>query len=241
MHYGWPSPSLPILLNGNYTFRISSDEASYLTVMPLIGAVAGAIITGIVVDTCGRQKLITYSSIPFIASWFFVGIARSSLLMFIGRFLAGVSDGLSFIVVPMYLGEIADAKTRGLLASICPVASVLGYFLINIFGTVLRLDTVAYLSACLPILLLMFFSYMPESPYFYLMKNDPDGARISLQTLRGKRDVAEELSRISEAVKVQNENDSKLSDLIMVKSNRKALMVAVGRCISYLHNVSILL
>lgn len=233
MHFGWPSPFIPVLLNGNYYFTLSSEEASYLTVVPLLGAMVGAVITGVFVDKCGRQKLITYASIPSIASWLLVGVARSPVLMFIGRFLAGITDGIAFVVVPMYLGEIADATTRGLLSCMCPVSGVLGLLLINILGTLLRLDTVAYLSACLPILLLMFFSYMPESPYFHLMKNDIDGARISLQTLRGRRDVSEELERISEAVKEQNENKGHLTDLVTVKSNRKAVIVALG-------NISIL-
>lgn len=188
----------------------------------------GAIITWTVIDNCGRQKILTYSSIPFIASWLLVGVARTSVLMFIGRFLAGISVSNIYIVVPLYLNEIADTKTKGHFSYMCQISAVLGLLLINVVGTALRLDTVAYLAACLPILLLLFFSYMPESPYFCLMKNDSDGARISLQTLRGRREISEELDWLTEVTKEDKANRGKFSDLVTVKSHREALFVALG-------------
>ncbi|VEN44662.1 unnamed protein product [Callosobruchus maculatus] len=204
MHYGWPSPYIPVLENGNYTFTISSEEGSWLTVIPLIGAMCGALVTGLIVDIFGRKRLIVLSSLPFLASWLMVALAPSSTLMFIGRFIAGASDGLSFTAVPMYLGEIAEPKIRGLLASICPVSVVFG------------------------VILLITYSWMPESPYFHVMKGDIQSARRSLEIFRGTKDVDEELQRISEAVKQQNENKGSMLDLFTVKSNRKGLIITLG-------------
>lgn len=229
MHYGWTSPFLPVLVGGNYYFVITDEETLYITIMPLIGSIVGALITWITIETYGRKKLLTYSSIPFIASWLLIGIARSSILIFVGRFLAGISMAITFIAVPIYLGEIADSTTRGPLFCMCQMCAVFGLLAVNFVGTLLRLDTVAYLSACLPILLLLFFSYMPESPYFRLMKNDTEGARISLQTLRGRKEIFEELERIAETVKDRKENKGKLSDLVTVTSNRKSLILCLGR------------
>lgn len=228
MHYGWPSPFLPILEKGNYTFQITSNESSFLAVSPLIGAIFGALGTGMIVDFAGRKRLVVYSSLPFIASWLFIGLASSPTFMFIGRFMAGVSDGLSFIAVPMYLGEIAEPKTRGLLASVCPVSIVFGILLINILGSFLPLDTVAFISIIFPVLLLLIFSWMPESPYFYLMRGKVKEARQSLQKLRGCDDVTEELNRISTAIKEQNENKGKFIDLFREKSNRRGLLITLG-------------
>ncbi|KAJ8960111.1 hypothetical protein NQ317_005749 [Molorchus minor] len=189
MHYGWPSPFGPILTNGTYTFSISSEENSWLTVIPLIGAIIGAFVTGQIVDIFGGKKLIIFSSLPFVVSWLMVGFAKSSVLMFIGRFLAGAADGLSFTAVPMYLGEIAEPSIRGLLACVCPVCIVLGLLLINICGAYLPLDTTAFVSTALPVLLLITFPWMPESPYFHLIKGDVEAARRSLRTFRGTEDV----------------------------------------------------
>ncbi|XP_060534858.1 facilitated trehalose transporter Tret1-like [Cylas formicarius] len=228
MHYGWPSPSLPILTNGTYSFTISQEEGSWLAVAPLIGAIFGAAVTGFVVDIFGRKRLIVLSSVPFTASWLFIAVAPSSVLMFVARFVAGMTDGLSFTAVPMYLGEIAEPKIRGLIASICPLCILFGYLLINVLGSYLPIDTTAYVAVSVPILLLVTFVWMPESPYFYVMKGRVSEARRSLQKFRGRDDVSAELDRISEAVREQNARRGHFLDLVRVRSNRKALIIALG-------------
>ncbi|XP_076272692.1 facilitated trehalose transporter Tret1-like [Rhynchophorus ferrugineus] len=228
MHYGWPSPSIPILTSGNYTFTISSEESSWLVVSPLLGAIVGAFITGMIVDVFGRKKLVIFSSFPFVFSWLFIAWARSSVLMFISRFMAGMTDGISFTAVPMYLGEIADAKIRGLIASVCPVSIILGILLINVLGSYLSIQTTAYIGTAVPILLFLTFIWMPESPYFYLIKGRVSDARKSLQKFRGVEDVSVELNRIREAVEEQNKNRGRCLDLLTIESNRKAVMIAYG-------------
>lgn len=128
----------------------------------------------------------------------------------------------------MYLGEIAEPKIRGLLASVCPVCIVFGILLINLLGAYLPLDTVAFLATTLPILLLITFPWMPESPYFYLMKGREEEARKSLQIFRGVDDVTVELNRMSKAVKEQHENKGSFFDLFRVKSNRKGMIITLG-------------
>ncbi|CAG9819295.1 unnamed protein product [Phaedon cochleariae] len=228
MHYGWPSPYIPVLRSGNYTFQITSEEGSWLTVIPLIGAITGAFVTALIVDRLGRKKLIIFSSIPFLASWLMVGFAKSSSWMFVGRFLAGAADGLSFTAVPMYLGEIAEPRIRGLLASACPVLIVFGILLINILGSCLPLDTVAFIGTAIPIFLLLTFSWMPESPYFYLMRGNEKEARKSLQKFRGRSNVEAELRRMSKAVIEQNETRGSFLDLLRIRSNRKGLIITLG-------------
>ncbi|CAH0545997.1 unnamed protein product [Brassicogethes aeneus] len=228
MHYGWPSPSLPILINGNYTFQITSEEGSWIAVIPLIGAIFGAFVTGLVVDHLGRKKMVIFSSFPFVVSWLMIGLAKSSTLLYVGRFIAGATDGMSFTAVPMYLGEISEPRIRGLLASVCPVSIVLGLLLINVLGSYLPIDTTAYIATIIPILLFLLFIWMPESPYFHLIKGNKEAAKKSLVKFRGTTNVDEELDRMALGVKEQNENTGKFFDLFTVKCNRKALFIAFG-------------
>jgi sugar porter (SP) family MFS transporter len=228
MHYGWPSPSLPILYNGTYKFRLEKTEGSWLAIMPLLGAILGAIVTGLVIDTLGRKRLILFSSVPFFASWIMIGLADTSVLFHIARFIAGLTDGLSFTAVPMFLGEIAEPKIRGLLSSMCPVSIVFGLLLINILGSHLTISTTAFVSSAIPVVLLLTFVWIPESPYFLLMRGRHAEARRSLQKFRGTQDVDVELERLSVAVKEQNQNNGKLLDLFTKSSNRKAVFIALG-------------
>lgn len=228
MHYGWSSPFLPLLISGNYTFQITSNESSWLAVCPLIGGIFGACLAGFACDILGRRKLILISSVPFFASWVMIAVANSSILLYIARLIAGFNDGLSFTAVPMYLSEIAEPQIRGFLASILPVSIVAGLLFVNILGNYLPMDTTAIIASVIPILLLVTFYYMPESPYFYLIKNRIQEAEESLKLLRGVDNVDEELNRLATAVKEQNLNKGKYLDLFTVKSNRKAILVALS-------------
>lgn len=228
MHYGWPSQAIPSLTSGNYTITISQDEASWLTIMPLLGAIFGASISGVVVDWVGRKNIILFNTFPFLAAWIIIAFAKESIYLHIARFLAGLGDGSSFTVVPIYLAEIAEPQIRGLLASLCPVAIVVGLLLVNIFGAFLEINDAALISTIVPVTLLLTFIWMPETPYSLLMRNRPNEARISLQILRGKQDVEKEFKRLSMAVKKQNENGGKFLDLFRIASNRKAVFIVLG-------------
>lgn len=227
MHYGWPSPYLPVLESGNYTFQVSSEESSYLAIMPLVGEIFGAVIILLLIDIAGRKKLIVLSSIPTIFAWLFIGFSTKIPLMFFGRFLAGFCDGITYTAVPMYLGEIASPKTRGFLASLCSASLVLGILFIYILGAYVQLDTTAFISTSLPVILLLTSSYIPESPYFHMMKGNESKAKQCLETLRGVSDVSDELARISIAVKEQNEQKGKFRDLFSSNSTRKGLLICI--------------
>ncbi|KAG5875056.1 hypothetical protein JTB14_026187 [Gonioctena quinquepunctata] len=225
MHYGWPSPSLPKLLHENSTIAVSDAEGSWMAVMPLLGAVVGSLVAAVVVDILGRKKIILLSTFPFFAAWIMVAFSRSVTLVYIARLIAGVADGFVFIAVPMYIGEIAEPRIRGLLGTSLPVTWIFGILLINIIGFYLSITTTALVSSILPVVALITFIWMPESPYYYVMKGKQNEAKKSLQIFRGLQDVDSDLNRISHAIKTQMSNTGKCLDLITVKSNRKAVYV----------------
>ncbi|KAJ8954035.1 hypothetical protein NQ318_004328 [Aromia moschata] len=225
MHYGWPSPSLPKLLEQNSTMEVSTDEGSWMAVMPLLGAVIGALIVGVTVDILGRKRTIILTTFPFFAGWIMVAYAKSVTVLYVARFIAGVADGWAFTAVPMYIGEIADPKIRGLLGSGVSVTWIFGILLINVIGSYLSITVTALVSSLLPVLALLTFVWMPESPYYLLMRNQPKEAQRSLQKFRGLEDVDAELNRLTVAVRQQTHNTGKFLDLFAVKGNRRAVLV----------------
>ncbi|KAJ8930204.1 hypothetical protein NQ314_017019 [Rhamnusium bicolor] len=225
MHYGWPSPSLLELQGNSSSIEVSNDEGSWMAVMPLLGALLGALIVGVTVDILGRKNTIILTTFPFFAGWIMVAYAKSVVIFYIARFIAGVADGWAFTAVPMYIGEIADPKIRGLLGSGVSVTWIFGILLINLIGSYLSITVTALISSLLPVITFMTFIWMPESPYYLLMRNKPKEAKKSLQKLRGLQDVDNELTRLSIAVKTQTSNTGKFLDLFTVKSNRKAVLI----------------
>ncbi|CAH1155582.1 unnamed protein product [Phaedon cochleariae] len=228
MHFGWTSPSLPILTKGLYKFRISGHEASWLAVILLAGTVLGAIIAAKLTDVLGRRKVILLTALPLLLGWIMIGLAKSVTVLFIARFIAGVSSGLSFSTVPMYLGEIAEPQIRGMLASLCSVCVVIGILLINILGNYLPIDTTAYIGCIFPIVLFISFFWMPESPSFLLRNNRFEEAAKSIETLRGKEEADKELKRLQQDLVEDNGATHRFTDLFTDKVNRRAAFIAYG-------------
>ncbi|XP_023310089.1 facilitated trehalose transporter Tret1-like [Anoplophora glabripennis] len=227
MYYGWPSPSLPKLREGDSGLTITDGEGSWMAVMPLLGGILGALIVGVTVDILGRKKTIILTTFPFFAGWIMVAFCKSAVLLYMARFLAGVADGWAFTAVPMYIGEIADPRIRGLLGSGVSVTWIFGILLINVIGSYLSVTVTALVSSLLPVLTLVTFIWMPESPYYLLMRGKTNEAKKSLQILRGLGDVDSELNRLTVAVKEQTSNSGKFLDLFTVKSNRKAVFISM--------------
>lgn len=228
MHAGWPSPSLHQLRSNESTLLITNEQGSWLAIMPLIGAAVGSLLTASTIDILGRKRTILLTSFPLFAAWIMVACAKSVIVLIIGRLLAGAADGAAFTAVPMYLGEIAEPKIRGMLGSSCSATFIFGIFLINVVGSYLSITVTAILSSLVPIALLLTFMWMPESPYYLLIKGDFNAAKKSLQIFRGRKEIDTELNRIDTAVKEQMRNTGKFIDLFKIGSNRKALYIMLG-------------
>lgn len=230
MHYGWPSPSLPqIVNNSNSTISISSDAGSWMAVMPLIGAVIGAVTAASIVDCLGRKKTIIATCVPFFLAWMLIAFAKSAIELNVARFVAGVADGVTFTVVPMYIGEISDKKVRGMLGSSCSVTWIMGFLLINIIGSYLSISLTAIVSSLVPLLAFVTFIWMPESPYYLLMRGREEEAKESLRKFRKVDDVDDEINRIKASLITQKkEGSGRFFDLFTVKSNRKAVLIIAG-------------
>lgn len=139
-----------------------------------------------------------------------------------------MADGVAFTVVPMYIGEIAEPKVRGMLGSSCSVMWIVGFLVINIIGSYLSITMTAIVSSILPVISFFTFMWMPESPYFLLMQNKTEEAKKSLRKFRKRNDVEEEIERMQSNLKTSDSSTGRFLDLLTVKSNRKAVIIVAG-------------
>ena len=61
----------------------------------------------------GRRMAIALDSIFYTVGPLCMAVAIHSSMLILGRFLVGVGIGISAVVAPAYLGEIAPARVRG--------------------------------------------------------------------------------------------------------------------------------
>lgn len=103
----------------------------------------------------------------------------------------------------------------GILSQYCigPYVSMLGLASFNI---------------TIPILFVVTFSIMPESPYYFLKSGHTNQAERSLKKLRGKFFLREELDSMTHLVNEDMKEKGRWKDLVTERGNRKGLVILLG-------------
>lgn len=229
LHYGWPSTAIPDLTNGNYSFQLTNSEASWMVAVTPLGSIIGDVTAGFTLNTFGRKKMIWFSSLPLTVSWILIAVANAPAYLFVARILAGIIDGFLFTAIPPYLAEISDPEIRGFLGTTYFVTLVFGMMLSNIMLMFISIPTAAYISASVSLLMLVILPFLPESPYFHILKKEISLATSSLQKFRGKGEVTEELGRISKGIEEEKKlGEGTFKELIFTTQNRNCLILALG-------------
>ncbi|XP_017776506.1 PREDICTED: facilitated trehalose transporter Tret1-like [Nicrophorus vespilloides] len=222
--FAWPSPSIPRLLDGSHVIHVSLEEASYLTVLPPIAAVLSSFIVARLVDKIGRKPMLMFISVPHMLAFALIAFGNSIWLFYLSRLMSGIGDAGVYAVLPMYVGEVATPKVRGSWGNAMAFCIFLGSFLMNVIGAYFSITVTALILGIVPVAFLVVFCFMPETPYFYIMKDKHEEAKLALQWLRQKEDVDEEFTEMLHATKKQLTEPSKLKDLFIVKANRNAIV-----------------
>src|ERR1700733_10456521 len=157
----------------------------------LYGTVVGSLLGGWPADRFGRK-----ATLLWIGALYFVGAVGSALATGVGTFIAarvigGLGIGISTVVAPMYISEIAPPQHRGRLA---------GMFQFNIvFGILIAFVSNALLAgvgenawrwmlgdAAFPSLIFALFCLgLPESPRWLIAKKgERAAAQIILQRIQ---------------------------------------------------------
>jgi sugar porter (SP) family MFS transporter len=142
----------------------------------LYGTVVGALFGGWPTDRFGRRNTLLWLGLLFIASAIGTALAQNVFVFIIARIIGGLGIGISTVVAPLYISEIAPPKHRGILA---------GMFQFNIvFGIIIAYLSNALLAgtgenawrwmlgvAAFPSLIYMIFCFgIPESPRWLLVR-----------------------------------------------------------------------
>lgn len=136
--------------------------------------------------------------------------------------------GGAYCVLPMYIGEISDDAIRGAMGSLLDLILSVGILFEYCVGPYISFKLLAAVSLIVPLVNLICCPLIPESPYFYLMKNNWEGAKRSLQTLRGKKDVEKELITLNDVVAEEVADRQSYIKLFTKYGNRKAVIIIFG-------------
>ncbi|CAG9838666.1 unnamed protein product [Diabrotica balteata] len=232
--YAWPSPFLLKITQDKVNYNISENEASYFTITHAAGMLILPIFLVSISQIIGRKTILNLSTVPYIISFILKAFCTNIWLLYLARFLAGAGDAIVFAALPVYIGEISTPKIRGIWGNSFIIAVFLGQCGMNIIGSYCNVQLTSYIGLAIPVLFLIIFSFMPESPYYLIMRNRLEDAKSSLRWLRCKEDVESEFTVMKVSVEKQSQECGSWKDLISIKANRKALTAGVFLRISQL-------
>jgi SP family sugar:H+ symporter-like MFS transporter len=183
----------------------------------LLGAAAGALITGRVADNQGRLIPMRIAAVLFIISAIGAGVSNSLLFLALFRVVGGIGIGIASVIAPAYIAEIAPAKSRGKFGSLQQLAIVTGIFIAllvdyAIAGAAGSAETPWWLGLAawrwmfivmvIPAAAYGLISFtIPESPRYFVAKGKPDEASAVLTRMLGAVGIAEKIAQITESLK----------------------------------------
>lgn len=164
-------------------WHLTGFEAGTILACSGLGTVLGAIGWGRIADSIGRRRAFFWCVVMFVGftaltlltpegGWWMIAILRVGVGMGVG--------GLNITSIP-YVQEFVPAKQRGLLAGLGSVFIPLGLFLGSVSQKIVGDNwRLLILLGCVPIFLLIWLRYVPESPRFHQVQGREDEARKSL-------------------------------------------------------------
>jgi sugar porter (SP) family MFS transporter len=155
------------------------------------GAMAGNLAAGTLSDRFGRRSVLLLTAVLFLASSLTAAFSTRFAVFVAARICGGLGVGAAILTAPVYIAEIAPARSRGSLVSLNQLMIVIGIsisFFSNYFLLSLGADSwrwmlgVQTVPAALYFLLLIL---VPESPRWLLGKGRQERALAALTAVHG--------------------------------------------------------
>ncbi|MBX2954329.1 MAG: sugar porter family MFS transporter [Leadbetterella sp.] len=213
-------------------WNLSAVEHGLTVSIALIGTVVGALLGGIPADTLGRKKTLLMIAVIYLLASLGTALAHTWSFFLIFRFLGGVGVGISSIVAPLYITEIAPPARRGRLVAMFQFNIVFGILIAYLSNYLLSgIDPAVSwrwmlgVQAFPSLLFLITALIIPESPrWLILKKNNLEDARKTLEII----DPAESEKTISAILNTSSQTGKTAGfSAVFGKAYRKPLLLAL--------------
>ncbi|CAH3950458.1 probable metabolite transport protein CsbC [Pieris brassicae] len=186
MLMGWQSPMTPILQSpdGPAPEPITDNTISWMASITFFPSIFCGVLVGDLADRWGRKTTTMLTSLMLVISWSITLFSLRPWALITSRAVAGLACAGCYVVTPLYLKEIASDRIRGALGSLFILVQNLGYLLVYVAGDLLSFVTVMWLCTAIPVLHLLVFLTMPETPVFLVKQGKYKEARVALAWLR---------------------------------------------------------
>ncbi|XP_046664105.1 facilitated trehalose transporter Tret1-like [Homalodisca vitripennis] len=229
--WSWLSPMQPLLTSENPpvgTEPMTEHTIAWLGSLSFAGSIIGALFWDIAADRLGRKMTLFLVAVPFIISWIMILVAQNVTWLLVARLIAGLGNNGATVVVPFFISEISQDDLRGFFGSFFMIFSSAGMLFSNVVGYYLKYEGLAISGMLIPIVFVLIFASIPETPVCLWQNKRYNKAKQTLLWYRGG-DVTvteTELLKYSAFTQTSQSKRPPLKALIATKGNTKALLIA---------------
>lgn len=201
-------------------FDLSPSQVGMVVSAVLLGALIGSAFCSKITDRLGRRGSLMIASGLFVLASLGAAMSDDAHELMITRLFLGIAIGISSLTAPLYLAEIAPAKSRGFLVSLNQLAvtvGILGAYCVNYVLSLegawrLMLGLGAVPGAMLGISLF----FLPESPRWLI--------------LRGQKEKAKDMLTQAEILEIEHSMTHEKVSLgaLFAPAIKPALIIAMG-------------
>ncbi|XP_055299426.1 uncharacterized protein LOC129567002 [Sitodiplosis mosellana] len=239
---GWFSPALPKLLSDNtplITGPFTSEEVSWVGSIMNIGALCGTFTFGFINTFLGCKRAMIFLAMPSTIFWILIYFGDSYNHILIARFFTGWTGGGIQTTIVLYIAEISNDNIRGRLGSIIQLSRNTGILIAYIVGAIVDYKYIPCIFIFLPLLYVLCFVFLPNTPQYYLRNDRVQKAQEALKYYKGYKGKTDaeinmfniEFERMKSIAKEQQADEKlRVNDF----TNRKALKgIMIGIALSY--------
>ncbi|KAF2076436.1 hypothetical protein CYY_002239 [Polysphondylium violaceum] len=192
-------------------FHLETSQKSILVSILLIGAMIGAIGSGLFVDRIGRKNSLLLNNLLYISGPIMACAAQNFATLLVGRLVTGLAVGIASSVVPLYISEVSPPKNRGSYGLLRQSTVTLGIMIPSLiaFGLLKYHNGWRYTLALstVPSLIQLALGYwFVETPRWLISKNRLDQAASVMKKLEpqlSNEQIKVEIAKIKQNIQEQ--------------------------------------
>lgn len=194
-------------------FGLDSVGEGLASSSAIIGCIPGALVAGFLSDRFGRKRVLLLAAALYAVSALLSAIPRTFDQFLVARFIGGLGIGVSSMVCPIYIAEVAPGPWRGRLGSLFQLGIVTGIFVtLFVNARIQALGNEAWNTTSgwrwmlgaelVPALMLAAMQFVvPESPRWLAAAGRENEAGAILEKAGGPAHAASELAAVREVLK----------------------------------------
>jgi sugar porter (SP) family MFS transporter len=209
-------------------FRLDAMQQGLVVSSLVFGALAGAATTGYLSDRLGRRRLLLWAAAVYAGGAIGAALAPSAPALIGFRLLLGLAVGVSSVLVPLYLAEMAPTSVRGALTSLNQLMIALGIFVSYLVTFALSGSgdwrLMLGLATVPAALMLAGLWFQDESPRWLIAHGRTDEARGVLMRTQAPDAVQGEIAEIERVRQIGSTRG--LRELLRNRGLRRGMLLA---------------